>query len=617
MMYIKIENIKWCIKFIYLLVIINLVMCFGINFTIAQESELVTDPDTGIILKVIAGSNRIAVMSEPGGGTEKYEMELLQPYYVIRESGDFYRITDLVANSLEEALEGNVGWVSKKQVHLWLTREALHFAAFKLRNRVAVEAWDSEKTAKKFLDTGKYKEYPPVFAEDIESTLERTAESRPYPVLGSQEVDFANATAKKRLFEVLIPTSLSSVGGTINFVGEEDQEKAEKALTNVTFLIVFDATGSMEPYAIETAKKINAAVNSSINSELASNARMGLIFYRDKSNEDKSIEIHNPMPLKEAADKLESVEIIANTDEAEPVLDALYIATEHYRWDAGESVQGARKVLIAVLNSDAKPLTTGDIDNRVPKGISPEDIARRIVEEDIVTITVQAGDEAGDLLKEIMQKVADITEGSFVPWENLDSLGSRIVKGLEEQIDIVSEEAEDLVNLPSIPLQALDAGKIEQLRRSGANFNIVPEEGGILVQEAWIPENNDLLQPQIKIDKDTLSDLIDLLNILARTSIDCGELLELASQSLATIIGEKFDRGEEVQSLIQKRLGIHFTSGLLDFKLEYLCGLTPNERLAIQGRIHDGADRLANFQEAHISDFDKTPLVWMPVAILP
>ena len=619
MMHMKIENIKRCTKFAYLLVIINLVMCFGISFTMAQKSELVTDPDTGIILKVIAGSNRIAVMSEPSGGTKKYEMELLQPYYVIEESGDFYRITDLVANSLEEALEGNVGWVSKKQVYLWLTREALHFAAFKLRNRVAVEAWDSEKTAKNFLDTGKYKEYPPVFTEDIESTLERTAESRPYPVLGSQEVDFASATARKRLFEVLIPTSLPSVGGKLNFESSNDQEIAKEALTNVTVLIVFDATASMAPYAIETAKKINAAVNSSINKELANNARMGLIFYRDEADKSigKSIEIYDPVSLSEAANKLENVEAASGADDAEPILDALYIATEYYNWDAGQSVQGARKVLIAVLNNDAKPLTTGGIDDRVPKGISPEDIARRIAEEHIVTITVQAGDEAGDLLKEVLQQVADITGGSFLSWENLDSLGSRIVRGLEEQVDIVSDEAEGLVDLPSIPLQALDAGKIEQLRRSGANFNIVPEEGGILVQEAWIPENNDLLQPQIKIENDTLLDLIALLNILARTSIDCGELLELASQSLATIVGEKFDRGQEIQGLIQKRLGIQFRSGLLDFKLEYLCGLTPNEKLAIQGRIQEGANRLADFQEANILEFDKTPSVWMPVAILP
>ena len=45
----------------------------------------------------------------------------------------------------------------------------------------------------------------------------------------------------------------------------------------------------------------------------------------------------------------------------------------------------------------------------------------------------------------------------------------------------------------SIPLAVLDGEKLDRLRRNGVDFNINPGEGGVLVREGYMVENDDLL----------------------------------------------------------------------------------------------------------------------------
>ena len=70
-------------------------------------------------------------------------------------------------------------------------------------------------------------------------------------------------------------------------------------------------------------------------------------------------------------------------DDAEPVLDAVYIANHLFPW--AESDQG-RRVVIAVLNGDAKPMTTGKIDDRVPPGLEPAKIASDLAADGIPAV---------------------------------------------------------------------------------------------------------------------------------------------------------------------------------------------------------------------------------------
>ena len=125
------------------------------------------------------------------------------------------------------------------------------------------------------------------------------------------------------------------------------------------------------------------------------------------------------------------------------------------------------------------------------------------------------------------------------------------------------------------------------------------------------------MEPQLLVDKETLVGLLNLYSVLATVGVDTEMFIESISQAVAAIAGEDFNPEETIEEVIQKKLGIQFRSDLLNFDLNFIAAMTPNERLAMTKRIQDAAVKLSQYLEANQADFDKQPAVWMPVSVLP
>jgi hypothetical protein len=557
-------------------------------------------------------------------GDKPYTLGLLQPYFVICEDGDYYRITDLPASTVDEALSGTTGYVEKAQVHAWPTREALSFSdiAF-LEERTEIVAWDDEAILDKFMETGNKSLYPPAFQENLEATRLRERSTRPYPVLQSDE-RMLRKTAKKRVYEVLLPAAIKPTDSIV--IEKEDEEVVEAALSSVTILVVFDATGSMGDFALETAKSITKGL-STLPKEVRENSSMGFLFYRDAGDTEKLVEVP-AIPLAEAAEALEKAAAYmeGGGDPAEPILDALYYASNIYPW--GQAA--GRKIIIGVLNDDAKTETIGDLDDegRVPAGQDAYAIAKDLFDKNIPVITVQAGPNTGPNLVSVLSTVADESKGEFIAYESgatdrqiAEKMTLLLNKSAEAAIGegkaTLGEMKYDLNGFPTIPLEVLDGEKLERLREAGVRFNIDRGKGGVLVTEGYILENNDLLAPQIQIEKQTLLNLINLYSVLATTGLDETSMQQAISEAIAAIAGENYDPEDTIEEIVEKQLGIQFRSDLLNFDINYLSAMVPNERLAYAKRVQDASVGLNQFLEANLTEFDTQPAVWMPVSALP
>jgi len=168
-----------------------------------------------------------------------------------------------------------------------------------------------------------------------------------------------------------------------------------------------------------------------------------------------------------------------------------------------------------------------------------------------------------------------------------------------------------------VPLEVVDGEKLERLREAGVRFNIDLGEGGILVQPGFMVESADLLVPQIRIDKRTLLELINLMSILSVTGVDGDSMRRSLQRSVAAIAGETVDPQETIATTLRRQLGVQFRSGLLEFNLDYLEALTPSERGTFARRLQDGAQGLDGFLNANLEALDRNPWVWMPVTVLP
>lgn len=594
---------------------------FSSGAAIACESDDMLRTEYGFVFKVVAGSDKIKTYTDPSATTEAYEMELLQPYFVVCEEGDFYKVTDLPADTVEEAESGAIGFVRADQVYQWTTREALSFSeiAF-MEERPEIVAWDNEAILNKFMETGDKKTNPPAFQEDLESTLVREGARRPYPVLGS-DVRKLRGVADKRVYNVLLPTAITPEG-VIDGIDVDDIEKVERALKSATFVVVFDATGSMENFALETAKAINKGL-SALDKEVYEASSMGFVFYRDEDDPEKLVSVA-PMPLADAARALEkaAAHMTGGGDIAEPVLDAVYYAGNLYDWG-----QAGKRIVFAVLNGDAKPRTTGKIEQRVPADQDTMSIVRGLYENKIPVITVQASADEGPNLRPVLSGLAEETGGSFIKYgaglsdrEITEKVELHLVAEAVESYEAGEEVLGEMTitsDAVSIPLRVLDGEMLERLRTAGIDFNINPSEGGLLVREGYMLENNDLLSPQIQIDKDTLVNLVNLYSVLATTGVDTEAMLLSISEAIAAIAGEDYDPEDTIEEVIEKKLGIQFRSDLLNFDIAFLEAMTPAERLAMTKRIQEASKSLSQYLEANQAKFDDQIAVWMPVAALP
>lgn len=601
---------------------------------LACTSEKMKTTESGFIYKVVGGSDKVEAKVKPGAKEKAFELELLAPYFVICEEDQFYKVTDLPADTVKQAETGKVGYVLKDQVHPWPTREALNFSPVAFTGeRPEIVAWDDEAVLAKFLDTGNQKLAPPAFKEDLQSTLKRERATRPYPVLSSK-MQHLRKTVEKRVFNVLLPAALPPEAKLI--IKPEDAKKGnvrealEKAMTGATFAIAFDATGSMAKFAGQVAQDIKAAFES-LPPDIQKASRIGFVFFRDEMDEEKRV-IIKPQTVADAAKALQEAATEAymkgGGDAAEPVLDAVYIAHHLFPWEEGG--QG-RRIIIAVLNDDAKVPTTGKIDDRVPPGLDAAKIANDLLLDGIAVISVQAGPSAGPNLIPTLATLGEASRGTFIEWGKGDDderrkrvtaalaaqLSGRAKKTYEEGKADLNKLEFDYRGYSTIPLAVLDGEKLNRLRNAGIKFNVDPGVGGVLIREGFILENNDLLQQQIQIEKKTLDSLINLFSALGVAGVDVQAMKESASRALSAIAGENYDPKESIELTIKKRLGIQFRTKLLDFNLEYLAGMNQSERLAMTKRIQTASNELGQFLDANLEAFSKSPAVWMPVSQLP
>jgi hypothetical protein len=601
--------------------------------------------ESGFIFKVVGGSDKVQAKSGPGAKDTAFTLDLLAPYFVICEEDQFYKITDLPAETVTQAETGKVGYVLKEQVHPWPTREALNFSDVAFTgDRPEIVAWDDKETLGKFLDSGNQKLGPPTYRENLESTLKRERNTRPYPVLSST-TEMLRKTVEKRVFNVLLPAALppdakvviepaNPKKGDNKEASKESKEaitqKIDKAMTNATFAIAFDATGSMAPFAAKVAQDIRTAFES-LPQEIQKASNIGFVFFRDETDDEKYV-IIKPQSVSDATKALGNAAkpeyMKGGGDPPEPVLDAVYIAHHLFPWDAG--AQG-RRIVIAVLSDDAKPLTTGKIHDGVPPGLEPAKIAADLLADGIQVISVQAGPGSGKYLIPVLTTLGEGSRGTFVEWGKGDDDERRarvtaalagLLKGKAEETYVEGKKTLttlefDYRGYATIPLAVLDGEKLNRLRTAGIKFNVDPGKGGVLIREGFILENNDLLQPVIQIDKKTLERLINLFSALGVSGVDVNAMKESASQALAAIAGEDYDPKENIAVTIKKRLGIQFRTKLLEFNLEFLAGMNRDERLAMTRRIQTASKVLTQFFDSNLESLDKSPAVWMPVAQLP
>lgn len=584
--------------------------------------QMARTPD-GFVRKVVAGSDRITAQAAAGSGDTVFTLELMKPYYVICEDAGFLKVTDLAALTVAEAETGLTGYVQTGQIYEWPTAEGLGFSdlAF-LGGRPEITAWDDRDTLLRYMETGDDTANPPSFRENIDATLKREKTARPYPVLASADGKILGRT-DRRYFDVLLPAAIRKSDAVV--LKDGDLAAVKQALTTATIVIAFDATGSMEGFARAVATSLADAIDTLPQDTLES-LRIGFVFYRDTGDAVPVLAVP-AVPLKDASAELEkqSVTMSGGGDDAEPVLDAVQYAAQLYDWPA----DAGKKIIVAVLNGDAHPATTGILDpeGRIPVGLDAIGVARGLFEKGIPVISVQAGPTAGPHLTEILGALARETSGTFVPWDNgvvaatiADAFSTVLQERMQKEIDAgkdVVDTVYDFKGSPAIPLDVIDGEKLERLRDSGVAFNIAKGEDGILVQPGYMIETPDLLDPRFQISKETLLDLINLMSVLAVTGVDSESLHRSVAESLSAIAGEKGDPTETIAQTLSRQLGVKFRSGLLAFNLEYLDALTPAERVSFAKRLQDASAALDAFLNANMASFDGGDAVWMPVASLP
>src|SRR6202043_4009912 len=77
--------------------------------------------------------------------------------------------------------------------------------------------------------------------------------------------------------------------------------------------------------------------------------------------------------------------------------------------------------------------------------------------------------------------------------------------------------------------------------------------GGVLIREGFVIENNELLEPQVQIDKKTLERLIALFSTLGADNADVEVKRADVSRALIAVAGEGYDPKENIAEIVKKR----------------------------------------------------------------
>jgi hypothetical protein len=603
----QIKKLKRKFKFVLLFILISFFssMCWGLEF--------VKVPGTSVFMKVVGISDNINATSEKSGGSTSFSLDVLKPYFVLAEEGDYYKISDRQS-------EGRPGYVSKKDVRQWNTREGLRFvpSILAMEDRPKIQVWEDLATISEYVSTGNKKKYGPAYEEyELRSRILSYKRLRPYPVIKQKKIKIADMD--KTIYNVLIPLSIPES----KVVVHASPEQVKTAMSSVMFCIIFDATGSMEPFAKNMANTIEDILGTI--GEKQDNATVGFIFYRD-IGDHQPYWIEKPMPMKLGIEILKKVKCDEGGDGAEPVLDAVYLATtSEFGW-GGESAQsGAKKVAIVVLNTDAKPETVGLSEN-VAKGLNIGDVANTLMNKDIQVFGLQAGANDGGRLIMTLTKLANATGGEFYGADASTSDIKRHFAGSVKTLvtttvtkeykggETIYRATESKDGSAVIPLKVLNEEKLNRLREIA---KVDVSRGGLYIEEGWMFENQDIYQTQILIDKKTLESLVRFFSIMGDVSADVKSLIGSTKKNLEAMIGEKIPKDAELQDIIEKRLGINFNNNLLAFNLEWFAGLNPKQRVTLQKRIQTAGNKLSSFLESATPEFNKEPMVWMRMSYLP
>jgi hypothetical protein len=570
--------------------------------------------DGGLALKVIGGSDKVEASQAPGGKDMAFTLELLAPYSVICEEDKFYKVTDSVADTVEQAEKGRVGYVSKDQVYPWPTREALVFGdRMRISDRPGIIAWDDDDALHKLANPPSPKLAFPDYIEDTRSTLARDRAARPYPVLSSRTASLLDKT-ETRVFRILLPVALPS-----------EQKILDRAMTSATFVVVFNAVDGMAPFAAQIAQDFKTAFES-LPPEIQKATRIGFVFFRTGADDEKYVVVE-PQSVADAVNALASAArpdyMRGGGGAPQPLLDAVYIAQHFYPWGVG------RRVMVVVGHADAKPATSGEL-RFLPQDLDSSTIARELLGDGIGVVTVQSGPKATPDLVSVLSTLAGDARGTFVGWGSGgdDDRRKAMTAALAAQLTSTAEKTyiegnKDLKLLEfdhggygAIPLAVRRGEKLQALRDQAAGFNIDPAKSGVLVREALI-QNGGLLPKQVQMDRKALERLIALFAALGRTDLAAPERKAGIAAALTDIAGTDPDPGQNVGALIRKHLGFEPTTSLLDASLETLAAAESSEQQLRIRQFQSGRQSLQQLLDTHSAEFDRNPVVWIPGEHLP
>ena len=570
---------------------------------------------------MVGRSNNIPIYDDAGHSNDFVRMETLRSYFVFKEAGDKYLIS---SQQRGEA----AGWVLKNDVEIWNTREGLKFVGqtFQRDRRRTVSAWESEVRLRNFAST-RAPAFGPDYEELAQTRIGTNTRILPYPLLDTQDLTKEENydAIKRKIHQVLIP---AIVPDTVEV--DMPPDRVTTMAGTVTFCVVFDATASMGRYARRFARTIESMLRDpSIDSRYA---EAGFVFFRDLKDGTPH-EIFQPEPLDRAMDILRSKinGMTGGDQKQEPVLDAVVLAKQSFLWSSG-TVSNAKRIMIVVANEDANLLTVG-LEENISKGLDALQVTRLLTTESQIPISVfalQAGKDDYGNLATVLSTLANRTGGEYFP---ADADERRITRDFADKVRVlVGERIGESTAIAQqvahhtleredggaiIALDVLNEELLARLKAEAGDLHI--QSGGIAIKKAWLleDENQDLYRKAILIDKEVLESLLRFFNNLVRSNLDSKDMRESTAQLLGALVGESFDEHMELQEMLEKRLGIHFTTPFLSFELERLSTLSDSEKAILRSRLESAAAALGDFMEINARRLNGGQKIWMPVNYLP
>ena len=212
-------------------------------------------------------------------------------------------------------------------------------------------------------------------------------------------------------------------------------EKLDVAMRSATFVIEFNTSADLAPFARDFARNIATAFES-LPANVANASRIGFVLSRAGTREQWQFELIKPMPVKDAMRALADAATSDVFDDRDtktwPHLDALYIAQHAYPW-AETPLQ--KRVIISWLNDDAYPKTIGVRAPSVPSGIDAAASGRDLKTDNITVIAVETRPSGSKQAQRLFETVTEASSGTFIDWgKGGEDLAARITGAIAAQL---------------------------------------------------------------------------------------------------------------------------------------------------------------------------------------